>query len=363
MEKNIKHFLDRIWVRWFLALSSIFAIGWAIFEHYDTRNPNVRFEIVSEVRLFDGSEKVSSIHFFVDSLDVKEENLNVSIYTIRVVNNGRKHLGSADYEGKVFGISISNGKTLEKIYLNGASNGYIKEEFARHDTEIEDSLLLLPKVALDIDDWYEISITVLHVNGITPVLIPVGKLLGQKELSVCRSSQKDELPLWRQVLYGNIWAHLIRLVLGFIVVVAFFLLLMMTSDGIDSLKKKRKSRRLLDLINMSRHIPEFIKKDVMENGLAHIEFAEECMIAKDEEMNNEYKEAQGYVAKTENFATPSFEKYRYALIRYQNLIDAGYITVDENGQLSATNQVKESVLQISKWMKEYDIHPYSFRRV
>lgn len=362
MEKKIKSFLDRNLVRWVLALSTIFSICWAIFEHYYTRNPRVEFEIISEARLFNNSEKVSSIRLFIDSLDVKKENLNVSLFSIKVVNNGRKHLSSSDYASKSFGIEISNGRLLDETQLIGASNGYIKEEFERFYSVSSDSLLLLPKVALDIDDWYELSIALLQENGVRPILKPVGKLLGQRNVLIHPASSKETLPFWRQVFYGSVWANIVRVLLGFILLFALAVILVVTLESTSSYSEKKKSKKLDKEIENSMSIPGFIKDDVKEGGLDSIVFAGERIKDEGIDINKEYRESLEFVSAKDNFANPSFEMHRRVVIGYQALLKKGYMIENSNGDISIPNQVKDAVSWIYEWMLENHLYAYAFKR-
>ena len=362
MKKEKTPFLKRTWVQWVLAISTISSIGWAVFEHYYTREPNVRFEIVSEAQLFNDSERVSSIRLYIDSLDIRNQNLNVRLYTIKVSNRGRKDLGSSEYEGLQFGISIKNGVLLNETVLTGASNDYINEAFPLLMQEATDSLLLLPKLAMDIDDWYEISIALLHEKGEQPELSPVGKILGQHSLSISPIATKESLPFFSQVFYGGFWVHLVRIVLGFVVLMSLALLLAITGEEIDAFNEKRYSRELLNTIISDKKIPSFIRNDVLENGLESIQFAGERINKGIGECNKSYEESKVFVENKDSLSNPTFEAQRSEYVGYQDLIKKGYMMIDADGKLSMPGQVEDSVKLIYTVITEHHLWPHVFKR-
>lgn len=362
IKKEKTPFLKRTWVQWVLAISTIASIGWAVFEHYYTREPIVRFEIVSEAPLFNDSESVSSIRLYIDSLDIRSQNLNVRLYTIRISNQGRKDLGSSEYVGSRFGITIKNGVLLNETVLTGASNDYIRESFFLFKQESVDSLLVLPKLALDIDDWYEISIALLHRKGELPELSPVGKILGQHSMSICPISSKESLPFFSQVFYGGFWVHLVRIVLGFVLLMSVALLLAITGEEIEALNEKRYSRELLNTIISDKKIPPFIRNDVLENGLDSIQFAGERIKKGIEECNKSYEESKAFVVNKDNLSNPTFEVQRSEYVGYQELIKKGYMMIDTEGKLMMPGQVEDSLKFIYAVITEHHLWPHVFKR-
>lgn len=363
IEKQMKNFFNRPLVSGIMAILAIFGVGWAIFEHYYVANPKVALEIVSEAQLFNSTDRVSSIHLFIDSLDVQKADLNVTLYTIKVINKGRKHVSSSDYESESFGISISGGKRLDDTILMSASNDYITDSFAHLPICPSDSLLLLPYVALDIGDSYVFSLALLHRNGELPVLSPIGKILGQKRIPITYASDKEEMPFFERVLFGDFWVHLVRIIFGLFLLFAFSLLAMVLTEGSQAASEKRYTRRVLKDISNNQDIPPFIKEDVSRMGIWNIEFAAWCFKNGDEEITRQYSRARAFVLEAANLEDQHFESQRREYAGFERLIKAGYLARGENGELRIpNNEVKEAVELIHSWLTKYRLYEFAFDR-
>ena len=272
-------------------------------------------------------------------------------------------MSSSDYEGGRFGLMINNGRLLGETQLTGASNNYIKDVFQQEENpRQDDSFLSLPIAALDINDYYEFSIAILHEDSVSPTMTPVGKILGQKVIPFSHVSSKGTQSLWGQVFYGSIWAHIIRIILGFIVlfVVAVFLTGLIESLG--ELKEKKKSNNLWNEIEANNSIPEFVKNDVKNRGLDSIEFLGVRLKKGAIDMNSEYRVATAFISKKENLISPAYEEYRQCAIGYQGLIDKGYLTMNANGFFEISDKTKEAVSLVYERMQYFGLQSYSFRR-
>lgn len=362
METKAKRFLDNPWVQGILAFIAIFSLCWAIFEHFYVPNPRIEFEIVSEVQLFNSSDRVSSINLYIDSLDVKNANLNVSLYNIRISNKGRKHVSTSDYEGESFGVAVEGGKILNETDLLSASNSYIEEAFEQYISESTNSFLDLPQVALDIEDYYEFSIAVLHDNSALPSLTPVGKILGQKELTIVPSTETKELSFFEQVFYGSVWAHLFRILLGMVLVFMIAFLAAIAMEGSEAASEKRHTKAFLNDITTSKKVNAFIKEDILSNGVGVADFAYECIKKGEEEMERSFDNAQKFIKVDENLLLNTYDTYRHEFAGYKNLFKRGYLVQDEEGRIIIPDGVKESVELIHSLMKKYHLHQFSIKR-
>ncbi len=362
MEKQKIPFLKRTWVQWCLAFSTLFGIGWGVYEHFYTRNPRVMFEIVSEAQLFNDSDRISSIHLYIDSLDIQSNNLNVRLYTIRISNKGRKHLSSSDYEGANFGLAIENGKLLDDTILSGSSNDYIKESFECFNDNLIDSVLLLPHVALDMDDWYEVSLALLYEKSILPVLKPIGKVLGQRTIPISKVAYGQSISFWDQLFFGSIWVQILRALIIIVLVFAFLLLLTITIEWIDSIIDKKRCVELANSISVDRSIPSFIRNDVIEKGVDSIFFAGRLLNQEGVDFNKEFDNSLDFISNPDNLSNPSFEMHRRNVVGIQELIKKGYLIKTVDGQLAMHDQVKDVVNGVYAKLKKYHLHPYLFLR-
>lgn len=362
MGEKIKNFITRPWVSGIMALLTLFSVCWAIYEHFYVPNPKVQFEVVSAAQLFNNTDRVSSLHVFVDSLDIRDAKQNVTLYTIRISNRGRKHVGTADYEGESFGIQVESGVILDDNDLLYASNVYLEQAFEQFIPEGSDTFLDLPQLALDINDYYEFSVAILHESGVAPELIPVGKILGQKTLGNIQPSSKDKLPFFEQVFYGDVWAHLFRVFIGIFIVFVFALLGAIGTIGSEAASEKKRTLKFLNDVTTSKRILGFIKEDVLNNGVESVVFAHEQMEAGIEEMAQNYKEAQEYIEIDEHLLSRDYETYRREYAGCISLFNKGYLKKNEYGKMVVPVGVKESVDLIYGLMQKYHLHEFAIKR-
>ena len=362
MGEKIKNFITRPWVSFVLALLTLFSVAWAIYEHYYIPNPNVQLEVVSEAQLFNNTDRVSSLNVFVDSLDIRDTKQNVTLYTIKISNNGRKHLGSSDYEGECFGIKVENGIILDDNDLLVASNDYIEQAFNQYIPEWSNTFLDLPRVAMDINDYYVFSFAILHSICDIPLLKPLGKVLGQKEIDIISTSSKEQLPFFERVFYGDIWAHLFRVLIGLVIVFLFALLGAIGTVGSEAASEKRRARKFIHELATNKIVLSFIKDDVLNNGVEDIEFAHKQMEVGINEMNKIFKLSKAYLTADENLLHNDYETYRQKYAGYISLMSKGYLDIDEEETIIIPIGVKDSVDMVYSLMGKYHLHRFSIKR-
>ena len=84
-------FIDRPYSKWALAIVSILGFGWGLFQTFHTKAPKLKYEIVSQVSLFNKTNELSSVKLLVDTIDVLREDRNISLY---VLKNAKRRLES-----------------------------------------------------------------------------------------------------------------------------------------------------------------------------------------------------------------------------------------------------------------------------
>ena len=362
MGEKIKNFITRPWVSFVMALLTLFSVGWAVYEHYYLPNPKVQLEVVSDAQLFSNTDGVSSLHVFVDGLDIRDAKQNVSLYTIRISNKGQKHLVTSDYVGECFGIIVDNGVILDDIDLLYASNVYIEQAFDQFINEGSNSFLNLPQVAMDINDYYEFSFAILHDNSVVPTLKPFGKISGQKTIMINLPSSKEQIPFFDRVFYGDIWVHLFRVLIGIVILFIIALLGAVGTIGSDAASEKRRTHKFLNELATSKKVRSFIKEDVLNNGVEDIEFAYRQMAEGIDVINRNYKLSKAYLNENENLLSSDFETYRQKYAGYISLLSKGYLEADAEETMIIPIGVKDSVDIVYSLMSKYHLHQFSIKR-
>lgn len=208
--------------------------------------PRFEYDIISETDFLNNSESTPYIKVFIeDTIDVQENHYNITAYSIKIENKGKKHISYRDYDEGFFGLKIDKGILLDVPILLSASNESIIKNFhtdtiAKGNSEIE-----IPKLSLDIGDNYVIKIVLLHNADSIPEFHREGKIVGQKSIDL-NPIQKPTPSFWSMTFEGIWWVQLIRLVsysiFGFAIVLAVVSLV----DKIQENNRKRIAKKAIE---------------------------------------------------------------------------------------------------------------------
>ena len=183
-----KRMLDYTAFRCLLAILSLFGGIVTIYTIYaifiKENAPKFEYEILSDVSIFNNTEDISSIRIFVDGIDVQKNNLNIKMFTVKMINNGDQHINHDSYDICDFGLKVHGGYIIEQPTLIGASTDHIKDRYKELATKQDSLFLHMPYLPLDVDDYYILKYGILHDANSTPHFTPVGKISGQKKIEV-----------------------------------------------------------------------------------------------------------------------------------------------------------------------------------
>ena len=91
-EKRKNNFIESPLARWGSLLIALVGLLGFFYDHLIENNPNLTFTIVKETSLLNNKANIPSIHVLLDSIDISETNSNISLYTIKVENEGKNIL-------------------------------------------------------------------------------------------------------------------------------------------------------------------------------------------------------------------------------------------------------------------------------
>ena len=230
--------------------------------------PKFEYDIISETDFLNNSESTPYIKVFIeDTIDVQENHYNITAYSIKIENKGKKHISYRDYDEGFFGLKIDKGILLDVPILLSASNESIIKNFhtdtiAKGNSEIE-----IPKLSLDIGDNYVIKIVLLHNSDSIPKFHREGKIVGQKSIDL-NPMQKPTPSFWSMTFEGIWWVQLIRLVsysiLGFALVFALASLVEKIQENNRKRNNKKAIKEREDEIS-KLNIISSIKDEYLEN--------------------------------------------------------------------------------------------------
>jgi hypothetical protein len=204
--------------------------------------PQLRFEIVSDASVLDVREKLGNLEILYDGLDIHKAQQSLRVIVLRVLNDGSQDILKNYFdESAPVGFRIDSGSLLRAELLSG-SNSYL-QDVGKLDLRPPNSAYLAPLI-LEAGEWLTIKILILHSEGVHPVLHPLGKVAGVREIRMLDSSSSVNEPSFlERAFHGGVWIQVARLfsyflafLLGF---VAFVVLVTYISGAIAVRTRKR----------------------------------------------------------------------------------------------------------------------------
>ena len=82
------------------------------------KKPSVTYEITSDYNVLDIHKPLKDLAILFRGQDIKENKLNLRIYSIKVINDGEVDIRQSDFDqSKPWGISISGAQIIEQPRL------------------------------------------------------------------------------------------------------------------------------------------------------------------------------------------------------------------------------------------------------
>lgn len=351
--------IDSPFAKWFLAGVAVLGFGWGVFQTFHVKTPKLRYEIVSQAKMFNKSDAPATVKLLVDTVDVLRGNQNISFYVIKVQNVGNQNLRWNDYDEGRFGFSVENGRVLQEVVLDETCAQHIEDRYRELSPTSSECFVEIPKITLDSKEWYSISFSVIHEEGVLPSFNPVGKIIGQKQIVVSAPSSESEAMTFTEIMFfGSFWANVVRaaviLLLWLFVALIIGIIVMAASDGVDN----RKSRRALNQVVQDPSIPSFMRDDYIEVGDYYVSIADHYFGLGGEQLKKVYDNAVAYLSVLDNAASEEFDRYSTVFRDVNQLMGKGYLLKALNGDIAIPRDVKESVSKIMDILKRNRIKPY-----
>lgn len=335
--------------------------------YFGDPNPKLGYKIMSQALYFNNSQTISIKKVYYDSLDVQKNNLNISVYTVMVVNEG-EHMAPSDYDDGDFGLTVQNGRVIETLSIGETATEHIKtrlEDYFR-SYKNDSAAIHIPKMALDKDEYYVIKFEVIHSNNSYPKLSCIGKIVGQKQIDI--QSIDDEESMLSAPFKGSRITHALRLIvygLAFIAFIVVALVLLGLIAHIRELITRRTIRKKTETVKnniISRpDIHQTVKEELNTSELSwlmHIRHLLDKLSPIIETNPNIYK----VLSTLENSSSKLVDKHNLADIIYcgscilvrdinleislsklNGLIERKYILKDHKGNCRINPELKESL--------------------
>lgn len=246
--ENKKDIYDRISSNLLFKISfaAIAIIGCAVTVYaafFQEKSIQIQYVITANSNVLDINTEISKLDIVYDSISLKQRKENLRIYNIKIINNGNTDILKTFFdENEPLGISIQDGEIVEKPEVTETSSPYIQKNlktFLRGQNKVEFSRIILER-----QEYFSIKILVLHQNKLTPQLMPIGKIAGQKQIKLINASEVEiEKPFFVETFGGNIWVQFVRFVAYIISIVTVLFLIFIISDKLDDIKTSAKRKK------------------------------------------------------------------------------------------------------------------------
>lgn len=84
--------VDSPWVKWISVLIGFAGFIWVCYDHIVENSPKLTFTIVKEASLLNDEANIPSLQIVLDSINLRTAKSNISIYTIKIANEGKQHI-------------------------------------------------------------------------------------------------------------------------------------------------------------------------------------------------------------------------------------------------------------------------------
>ena len=202
--------LEKRWSLLGVILAVLFGGLTVYSEFIRNREPELRFEVVSDTSVLDVREELGKLEIFYDGLDIMKSKQSLRVIVVRVVNPGETDILMNHYDERVpLGFTVSNGELL-RVELLEASNQYLISNLQVSLTD--NSRGIFEPVILESKEFFIFKALVLHLQGAPPTLSPLGKIAGIKTIGLIEQlSTESEKSYWNLVFSGSVLVQAARL--------------------------------------------------------------------------------------------------------------------------------------------------------
>lgn len=337
--ERIMIFADKPWVKNLgVVIAIISFVGSIYMWFFYKKAPNYEYEIMSMTTILVEHAGLPSIKIYVDSVDIRHSEENISIIEVKVANTGKAALRRDDYDVSDFGLNILNGQLLGPPELINTSTDYLRHCLMRHDFHHAGSFINVPILPLDSNDFYQLKLVVLHKEGESVMIVPVGKIIGQREIEVNEDFKSKE-PFFSRLFDENVWVHLLRLLCYLILIFSILAVVIAIDDKIDERKKNKAMQKIQSSYNFDNDIINAYYKygdRLFEDMMSIYKIPEK-------ELYQKYMSSINYTKSEKNKANVDHWKYHNGRMRiFQYMLRNNYLIMTNN-QIRFNKDKKKTV--------------------
>jgi len=306
------------------------------------RKVSVEYEIIANTNVLDINANISKLDITYNGISLKNNKQNLRILNIKIKNNGTESILKGDYDlNDPVGILIKDGKIIENPEVISTSNNYLKKNLkVRLDTG---GKVLFNDLILEPNQHFTIKLLVLHIAGINPNVISIGKIAGQNEIPVTISNvSRDKKSFWYESLNASLSVQAFRFIVYGVIFLIVLVLIIIAIFYFSEYLDKRKRIHLVDDFKKleSYHFSKmddaifsrFENDDVSD--LSSFIFA----LREEKSLNDRYKS----------------EKIKNGIFLYDvnKMLNDGLIFKDGNDVITINHAMKNTLTKFLEFLKE-----------
>ncbi|MFY0683286.1 MAG: hypothetical protein JXR20_01940 [Balneola sp.] len=246
------------------------AIIIAIYSFYKSDQASLKYEILLNQEIIDVKEEVDNLNVLYDSINVIEDNFQISSIIIRVINDGNKSLTTNLYDQNFLpGIEFENSRILS-FSIPRASNEYLLN--ATNPSQTDSSSLRINPVIFDSGEYFDIKFLLLHPDSITLFPRSLGKVANVPSIKIVEKFTADDNTLRKITVGGGFKIQLIRLVFySFIFICLMILILGIISPLLENYFKKKRTEEVQNFLKKNKLYSELKSDIIFENYISNHE--------------------------------------------------------------------------------------------
>jgi hypothetical protein len=246
-----------------VALAILFGLV-GVYSFVHDKRPELVYEIESQSNVFDVHAPPPTLSVMFQGEDIEKRNLNLRIVRLRVINRGEADLLQTYFDAaESWGVAVHNGQLVEIRWVEDNSP-YLRRSVVPRLAS--DSLAVFSKVIVDRGKFFTVDLLILHDKRVSPALVPAGKIAGSENIEIfTRPNDGTSESVWRQLLRGSIWLHLLRVVvysaLGLLLLVIGAIVAALIGSGLEATAKRRRRTEISELMvdsDAELRIKEFV---------------------------------------------------------------------------------------------------------
>lgn len=361
MESVVKSFWDQKIGKRILAVGTILSVVLgvvSIWLYFYKEAPKLEVEILSANSLFSVNETVPQMQIRIDSVDLQKQNKNITIYSLRIANNGSKNISLYDFDTGDIGIRINGGSIIETPSITDCSSDYIVHKVDTALLRSTDFSIIIPQAIYNVDDYYTLHFFVLHDKTQSPAFESFGQIVGQKGIKIVNHNNAN-LNNWKRAFSGSFYVQLYRLLVYGLALLLLFVIGAALFHWLSILWKWISKEVLLCSLKHRNGSNYIVVNDFRKNKYKNILIAYRMINTDSERLTELYKSAKVYLESNkednnDRFLTICKERVNI----YHELSRLGYLIIKNDDSVVFNFELKDAVVSINHYFEENDRRNY-----